>query len=89
MDGLPGLEFDGFEWDEEKAQENHSKHGVTFDEAAEALDSDGVQHIATSTVGGEVRHQVAAPSPLGRMVFVVFTVRNDQIRIISARRYRK
>jgi len=37
---VPTLVSGDYEWDESKARSNLAKHGVSFDEAAAALDSD-------------------------------------------------
>jgi len=75
-----------FEWDDEKAIENLSKHGVSFGEATEvfydpnALEVEDVEHSS-----GEARFVIVGYST-SRMLYVVFAERHrDVIRIISAR----
>lgn len=76
-----------FEWDARKALANEQKHGVSFDEArtvfgdVHAITMDDVDHL-----NHEVRLLQLGTSRHGQLVVVVFTERNDRIRIISARR---
>jgi uncharacterized protein len=79
------LEFpasDGFGWDENKSDANLPKHGIAFAEASEAFD--GAVVVTRSDRNHEERW-VAVGKSHGRMVTIVFTVRNQVIRIISAR----
>jgi uncharacterized DUF497 family protein len=75
-----------FEWDEEKAQINLQKHGVSFEEAATvfgdplSLTIDDPQHSEL-----EDRFVTIGISHRGQLVIVVHTDRNDRIRIISSR----
>ena len=79
-----------FDFDEHKAQANAQKHDVTFAEAIEAFDdANGVESYDELNSGGEIRYRLIALSSL-RLLFVAFTVRDDQgeeiIRLISARK---
>lgn len=76
-----------FEWDPAKAEANFAKHGVTFGEAETVfadplLDTswDGVHSLE------EDRYVAIGRSARGRLLVVVYTYREDRIRIISARR---
>lgn len=77
----------GAEWDARKAASNVRKHAVTFEEAVAAL-----THPQAYTkpnprqVRGEVRELTFAPGADGRLLAVVYTQRDDNVRIISARR---
>ncbi|MBN8549368.1 MAG: BrnT family toxin [Deltaproteobacteria bacterium] len=81
-----------FAWDSKKAEQNRSKHGVSFEEAATAfLDSDGLDGDDIKHSSYEIRSFRVARSALGRILTVIYTVRHsddgkDEIRIISARR---
>ena len=75
-----------FEWDDQKAIENLSKHGVSFGEATEvfydpnALEVEDVEHSSD-----ELRFVIVGYST-SRILYVVFAERHrDIIRIISAR----
>mgnify|MGYP006435065275 CR=1 FL=1 len=82
-----------FEWDDAKRDSNIRKHGVDFADAARILSR---EHFAsTSSHTGEER--IVAIGPLnppgvrpkswsGSLAVVVYTMRGDTYRIISARR---
>lgn len=72
-----------FEWDDEKAEANLAKHGVTFEEAVLAM-TDPLSLDFEDLVDGDNLITLAA-SPTGRILYVVSTERDDRIRIISAR----
>ena len=75
-----------FEWDRKKARANLSKHGVSFEEAATALEDD------LSLTGDDPDHSEVEGrlitfgiSRAARLLVVSHTERGDRIRIISAR----
>ena len=74
-----------FEWDETKATENYAKHGVSFD-AAKAVfrDTFAMDWADDRYDYGEERFNIIGMVD-GRLLFVAYTLRNDTIRIISAR----
>lgn len=72
-----------FEWHEEKRRTNLEKHGIDFEDAVTIFDGHGF--VRRSDRDGEPRF-VAVGEVRGRVVAVVYTVRNDSYRIISARR---
>jgi uncharacterized protein len=76
-----------FEWDERKAAANKRNHGVTFDEAATCFD-DPLQVAFYDPDHGddENREILVARSEHGSLLLVVYTLRSDTIRIISARK---
>ena len=75
-----------FEWDPRKAAANLKKHGVGFDEAADAFfDENAVELFDDSNSEEELRYQLVGLSST-RLLFVVFTVRAEIVRIISARK---
>ncbi|MEA5512055.1 BrnT family toxin [Crocosphaera sp. UHCC 0190] len=78
---LQGIEF---EWDAKKAQVNLEKHGVTFEEAAEAF-FDPFYQTGDATVSGEIREFILGYSLAYRILFIVYVERNQRTRIISAR----
>lgn len=73
-----------FEWDEEKARINVEKHGVTFEEAAEAF-LDPFSQGGDASSGGEWRDFLLGYSLTQRLLLVVHTDRSNRTRIISAR----
>jgi uncharacterized DUF497 family protein len=75
-----------FEWDEEKAAGNESKHGVDFREAATSFyDPLQVAFYDPDHSEEEDREILIARSERGRLLLVVYTLRGEAIRIISAR----
>ncbi len=75
-----------FEWDENKNQLNLAKHGIDFDDAVEIFD--GPILLCRSDRNHEERW-VAIGKSNDHVIAVIFTRRNDIIRIISARSARK
>jgi uncharacterized protein len=78
---------DNFEWDEEKAIKNFSKHGVSFDEASTVFaDPFCVTLDDTLHSTEEYRFLAIGYSIVQRLLLVVYTERGYyNIRIISAR----
>ena len=76
-----------FEWDENKAETNLRKHGVSFEDACSvfldplALSGSDPEHSVE-----ESRYITFGMSLLGRMLCVSHTYRPGAIRIIMARR---
>jgi uncharacterized DUF497 family protein len=75
-----------FEWDPEKASDNLSKHGVSFEEAAtvfrDPLSATGPDPDHSV---GEERFVTFGVSTTGRLLVVGHTEHGDIIRIITAR----
>jgi hypothetical protein len=78
--------YGDFEWDEGKAEANLAKHGVSFEEAADALATDPNEiSIEDPTEPGRVDSLVLSPhNP--RVLFVVSTDAGARTRVISARK---
>lgn len=80
------LKCAGFDWDEHNAEKNWQKHRVTPSECEEMffnrpmVVSDDVKHSEK-----ENRFYALGHSDAGRMLFAVFTIRRNLIRVISAR----
>jgi uncharacterized DUF497 family protein len=78
----------GFEWDPVEAAVNLEKHGITFIEASYVFkDAHRVDEDTTRPEHRETRRKVVGTVE-DRPMTVVYTIRGDQIRIISARRTR-
>jgi uncharacterized protein len=77
----------GFEWDDEKAASNIRDHeGITFEQAAAAFsDPFAVEWIDEREDYGEER-SILLGMISGQLLYVVYTERGTNIRIISARR---
>ena len=74
-----------FEWDEAKAASNLKKHGISFITGARIFfDPDRTEWDVSRLSDFEARHKVVGRVE-GRLLTVVFTVRNAKGRIISAR----
>jgi len=76
----------GFDWDEQKSKSNRAKHGIDFEDAIEVFY--GPVLLRQSDRNNEGRW-VAIGHSEDRLIAVVFTRRENVIRIISARRARK
>ena len=76
-----------FEWDEDKADRNWRDHGVAFTEAIKVFDDPGAveEFDAEHSDDHESRYSRIGFSGK-RLLFVVFTVREGQTRIIHARK---
>ena len=75
------------EWDEEKAQSNLMKHGISFEEAATVFeDPVAVTFEDHEHSTNEERLVTIGYSAQLRVLLVVNTDREDRIRIISARK---
>jgi hypothetical protein len=77
----------GFEWHARKARTNLAKHGISFEEAAEAFDDPLSLTITDPVHSGEEERFVLIGSTRGdEIVVVVHVLRGETIRIVSARR---
>lgn len=75
-----------FEWDDKKAASNLKKHGVPFEEAiAIFLDPNRLDHHDGREAYGEDRFLAVGLTDTDVLV-IAYTVRDDTIRIISARK---
>ena len=73
-----------FEWDETKNQLNKRKHGISFETAAYVFqDRYYIEMYDFEHSTQEDRY--IAIGRVGEVLFVVFTERSDNIRLISAR----
>ena len=76
-----------FEWNENKAVANLSKHGVSFDEAKTVFDDPlYVDFYDPDHSYNEDRHIIIGQSQQGRLLIVSYTERENVIRLISARK---
>ena len=76
----------GFEWDEHNSEKNWRKHRVTPSECEEVFFNrplvvkDDTRHSEK-----EAHCYCLGHTDSGRLLFIVFTVRQNKIRVISAR----
>lgn len=73
-----------FEWDADKAESNLSRHGVSFEEAAEVF-FDPFYQTGDASRDEEQRDFILGYSTRLRIPLVVHTERERRTRIISAR----
>ena len=74
-----------FEWDEAKAAENAARHGVSFEKARLVFDDPfAIEFVDSREDYGEQRFVIIGMAE-DRVLFVAYTLREDKIRIISAR----
>lgn len=75
-----------FDWDKGNIDKNWKKHKVTEKEAEEVFFDENkrtfLDHVHSD---GEERFRAVGKTKGGRLLFVVFTMREEKVRIISAR----
>ncbi|NCR41489.1 MAG: BrnT family toxin [Microcystis aeruginosa W13-11] len=75
-----------FEWNKNKAVNNLSKHGVSFEEAKTIFDDPlYVDFYDPDHSEGEERYLIVGESDRGRLLIVSYTEKGDAVRLISAR----
>ena len=74
-----------FEFDPHKAQANWRKHRVRFEDAEPVFDDPLALTREDPDVSGEQRWLTVGSNALGRVLTVCYTLRGDDIRLISAR----
>ena len=75
-----------FEWDPAKAEANLEKHGVDFADAVSVLSDDLALTVQDLDSESEERLVTLGTDALDRLLVVVYTWRDERIRMISARR---
>ena len=75
-----------FDWDKGNLEKNLKYHNVSEREAEEAFfDGNKQEYPDAKHSTKELRKIIVGKTKTGRMLFVVYTVRNKKIRRISAR----
>jgi|SRR3989338_1336829 len=80
------IQLSGFDWDEANREKNWIRHKVDYKESEEIFFNkplfidENVRHSSK-----EKKFEALGQTNKGRGLFVVFTIRNNKIRIISAR----
>lgn len=74
-----------FEWNADKARINQSKHSISFVVACEAFFDPFVVEMDNEVVDDEQRGSMLGMTEQGRLLYVVYTLRKDAVRLISAR----
>jgi hypothetical protein len=81
---------EGFDWDEGNLRKNYEKHGVTHTECEEVFfNNPFVVRRDEPHSAEEDRYFVLGKTDRERRLFIVFTIRNNKIRIVSARNMSK
>ena len=75
----------GFDWDRHNRDKNWDKHKVSFVECEEFFFSHFIVQTDIKHSQHESRFYALGTTRQSRILFVVFTIRNNKIRIISAR----
>jgi len=74
------------QWDPLKERANFFKHRIRFADAVSVLEDDRALTIRDASEEDEMRWVTIGVDALGRVLVVVYTWREESIRIISARR---
>ena len=74
-----------FEWDESKANDNKSKHGISFADTFAVFEDPNAVTLQDFRKN-EQRYVTIGMDAFGRILVVVYTWRDENIRIISARK---
>jgi uncharacterized protein len=75
----------GFDWDAGNRDKNELAHQVTTEEAEQVFSNRPILRGAAKQNRGESRMAVIGQTDAGRVLTVVFTVRGNRVRVISAR----
>lgn len=79
-----------FEWDKGNLDKSYEKHGVTSNEAEEIFIDEEILVLSDIKHSESEKRYIALGSTQeGKNLFVVFTLRREKIRIISARKMHK
>lgn len=74
-----------FEWDSKKAVANFRKHKIKFELACEAFFDPFVCYLDEEIVGSELRERLVGLTTTWLLLYIVYSMRGNVIRIISAR----
>ena len=85
MDTHYTLQDTHFEWDNEKAVANLRKHRISFEIACEAFFDPFFHIVDAGIIEGEEREALIGMTINWQLLYVIYTIRDETIRIISAR----
>ncbi|MEO0834899.1 MAG: BrnT family toxin [Cyanobacteria bacterium J06642_3] len=77
-----------YQWDRDKAASNLNKHGIDFADAVSVFSDEFAITIFDNRFDEE-RFITIGIDLFNRLIVVVYTMRNDEIRLISARKATK
>jgi uncharacterized protein len=78
-----------FDWDQYNSTKVRLRHNITLEEAEQTFLNYHLVKFDRKHSKTEQRFQLLGASNSGRILFIVFTVRRNQVRVISARRASK
>ncbi len=84
MDKIKLREAKGFQWDEGNHHKNWLKHEVAHTECEQLFFNDPL-FLMEAVSENESRYLALGKTDQGRGLLIVFTLRNEMIRVISAR----
>lgn len=79
------LDVDGFEWDSGNEFKSYDKHKINKKEAEEIFDNYPLFFVRGKNKGSEERMLAYGKTNSDKLLTLVFTIRKNKIRIISAR----
>jgi len=86
MAKLPDVDrIEGFDWNQANIQKNLERHRVAFDECEEVFFHNPVLAPDVGHPETERRYFAFGHTVRGRLLTIVFTMRGNKIRVISAR----
>ena len=74
-----------FEWDSRKADTNFRKHGISFELACDAFFDPFVYYVSEEMVNDELRESIIGMTANWRLIYVVYILRGDIVRVVSTR----
>jgi uncharacterized DUF497 family protein len=80
-----GSEGTEFEWDAGNAEKNWLRHRVSQAECEQVFFNLPLVYEDEIHSQGELRYYALGQSDAGRLLFVVYTLREERVRVISAR----
>ena len=75
----------GYQWDPAKASSNLRKHNIDFADAMGVFEDEWALTLTEDVRNGEPRYVTLGMDFLSRLLVVVYTFRENDIRLISAR----
>jgi uncharacterized protein len=79
------MQDERFEWHDRKARINIRDHGVTFEDATQAFDDVRALDNFDDSMDYDEERSVLIGMAGSRLLVVIYTMRGERIRIISAR----
>jgi uncharacterized protein len=74
------------QWDPRKGRENERKHGIRFSDVEPVLYDPAAVTVEDATARGEQRFMTIGRDGFDRVLVLVYTLRGNDVRLISARK---